>query len=507
MKTKLLTFVFVIVFALSAMVGCDLNGLMDNSSNDDGNDKGSSYVSLDINPEISLIVNGEGVVTSILAENDDAQVLLYGEDGLVGSNMEQVVERITDLAVELGYIDEENKVVDVIVSSENEETQLDIQSKINEKINKIAEKHNIELRSSSEGAYSLLCDLEELKAQFPDNEKIQELTLSKFKLAKSAFDIGELPIEEAVEMENEELIARVDNAYNKVEHFATKAYKEAKSLAYEAYDIAAGVVFDSVYSEFYMENITKYPSTYYYGALYQLFTTGYRGYEGLSVALARIEAIKEHELDEESVQNIADILGVEDIERLKNADGQITIESVEDYADKKIKNHKDSDEFENIKKGFRDKLGKVKEEVGKAVDNMREEYSPELMTIVNSGKVMADTIEKMCIMLPQESRDELKAYLDSYTAIIQETLENGLTSEMANSYAQKMKEKADEILAKIKDDLSDEDLLKIENRKNDLESSLSEAKKELNNALEEAESRAKTLLEERKNNRRSATKN
>ena len=67
MKKKLVAtaLIAVLCIALSAAVftGCE-------------QDNGKTYVSLDINPSVSLILDGKGAVLDVVAENEDAQVLM-----------------------------------------------------------------------------------------------------------------------------------------------------------------------------------------------------------------------------------------------------------------------------------------------------------------------------------------------------------------------------------------------------------------------------------------------
>ncbi|MBQ7879571.1 MAG: hypothetical protein IJ317_02870, partial [Clostridia bacterium] len=53
--------------------------------------KGVSYVGIDVNPSISLVLDEKNVVLSVTADNEDAQVLLYGEQ-LVGLSVEKALE-------------------------------------------------------------------------------------------------------------------------------------------------------------------------------------------------------------------------------------------------------------------------------------------------------------------------------------------------------------------------------------------------------------------------------
>ena len=61
-----------------------------------------AYVTIDINPSVELIVK-DGKVVSINAGNEDASILLSGED-LVGLTVEEATGKIVKLAEELGYL-------------------------------------------------------------------------------------------------------------------------------------------------------------------------------------------------------------------------------------------------------------------------------------------------------------------------------------------------------------------------------------------------------------------
>ena len=77
-------------------------------------DEAVSYVQVDVNPSLALSLDAGGDVLSVYAENEDAQVLLYGED-LTGLSAEDAIDKIAQLSVDLGYINENNYGVDVLV--------------------------------------------------------------------------------------------------------------------------------------------------------------------------------------------------------------------------------------------------------------------------------------------------------------------------------------------------------------------------------------------------------
>ena len=93
-----------------------------------------SFVGIDINPSIELTLDAKNKVISVSGANEDGQVLLYGESGIIGESAEKAVEKITKLAVSLGYLDEDNSVVLTNVTSAKKGKADDILKKINAKI-------------------------------------------------------------------------------------------------------------------------------------------------------------------------------------------------------------------------------------------------------------------------------------------------------------------------------------------------------------------------------------
>ncbi|MBQ8432405.1 MAG: hypothetical protein IJX28_05930 [Clostridia bacterium] len=80
-------------------------------------------VTVDINPGIELMVDDENKVISVTALNDDAGVLLAGEE-LLGKTPEEVTERILSLATDLGYLSKgedatEENTVQISVSGDS----------------------------------------------------------------------------------------------------------------------------------------------------------------------------------------------------------------------------------------------------------------------------------------------------------------------------------------------------------------------------------------------------
>ena len=107
---------FLVGLMACSMVACDVSGKNPNDTPNDTGDtvKGYSYLAIDINPSLELLVNGETVV-SVKACNEDAAVLLSGEN-LENMTVEEATEKVVELAEELGYLNEENDDVKITVS-------------------------------------------------------------------------------------------------------------------------------------------------------------------------------------------------------------------------------------------------------------------------------------------------------------------------------------------------------------------------------------------------------
>ena len=113
---------------LFSATACDQN-LWTDSSNETA-DGEYSYLAIDINPSIELVIKDE-IVVQVKACNEDAAVLLSGED-FTNMTVEEVSESIVELAEELGYLTEENDDVKITVSADSD--------KIIEKIKEFATK-------------------------------------------------------------------------------------------------------------------------------------------------------------------------------------------------------------------------------------------------------------------------------------------------------------------------------------------------------------------------------
>lgn len=468
-----------------------------------------AYISLDINPGVALTVDADGKVSSVYAENEDGRVLLYEETGIVGADYEDAVDKIVSLAIELGYLSEENSVVTASVTMGDDTSAEALLASVDSRITATAEAVGLAVTTDVEGAFSLLRDMDKMKDKFPDNPRIQALTPAKYQLALSASETGEVSLRAAVEMDSEELIEILDEAYVAVEEFATEEYNRKKTEALLIYETAHGAALDAVYLDYYTtpQNIMAHRTTAHLGGLYFMYSVTARGFALVADVLSYIEEIGYYELEEAQVSALMTALGMDtaEIEKLKDSEGKITIASIESYVDILFKNMPASTELELKKAAFSAALLLAEEQVMETVRALAAEYATEIREVIALGE------EGIALMEMYAFTDAAKADVaaaksefERVRALVESLLDGNVpTEEELREHADDMREHADGIYERIEEDLDDSEKQVIEDKKKDAEESVKDERdrfdEELRDAEEEAREHLRGQKEERKN--------
>ena len=464
MKKKLIAIITLclsLILAMPFFYGCGGNG---------GQASATSFVSLDINPSIELTLDNNNKVVSVRGTNEDGQVLLYGEANFVGKDVETVIQEITDLAIEHGYISQDNKVVNTSVSAESDQKAQDILNKINAKITATAKNASINVTVDGEGAYSLLRKYEQFKKAHPNSQVVKNLSVSEFKLAMSASETGEVSLEAAVELDTEKLVEIVSKAHAKMESYATDAYLMIKAQANSVYESAKGAALDLIYI----------PYSPIKGATYNLYKTSARTIDGVAQMLALFEKIGAYPLTDEQVANIVLALGLENSEAVKNSDGVVTLESVYAYVDKTIKNMTEEQATE-LKAQIETAITSIENSVDVQIKAKMDEMVKQIEGVLDAIVIENETINK-----------------------IVNGLKDGVTASELKGYADDLNQKASEVLAQIEAELTDEQKQNIANKKAEVEKTLSQAKAKFDKALADGEAQAIEKLNQLKQNRKTS---
>lgn len=170
-----------------------------------------SYVSIDINPSLELTLSPSETVTEVRAMNEDAVALLYGE-ALVGMQIEEALDKVVDLAIEMGYIDEsgENAIKYVAING-NLEKENQLSTLIQEKLQNGFSERGVNCQVLAKFGNTTAAEA-----------KLQRVSVGKMELIKAAREIDKsLRVSELKEMSvsqiNEIITSYDSSAINEAE--------------------------------------------------------------------------------------------------------------------------------------------------------------------------------------------------------------------------------------------------------------------------------------------------
>lgn len=515
---KALSVIILIIMVSSIILtttSCSIFNISKNNNKTNNNDNtnnnvveipADSYVSVDINPEITLTLDKNGVVLTAVGENEDAQVLLWGEKSLVGMNIEAAVEQITLLASELGYLSEENGTVSVIASGCENSAALDaLVSKISAKITATAKQSDLSVTVDTEGAYSLLRQYEAFINEHPD--LASTVTVSKFKMALAAHESGDITLVGAVELDDSELIKRIAGAHSEIEAYYTETYEKLHAEAMRVYEIALETEVEKVYAEYLVKKGMILDAKILYAYIYQMYAIASRGLFAAAGTIDFFDTARNYELDEARVSAILISLGLNENEadKLKDSDGKITLDSVLEYADVYLKNLDENVDKEAIKAAIDASIASAEADVIAEADRLANEYKPQIRNMIESSKLVKSTYDSVIgtisPLLPQSLKDEFNGLIADYEKALS-TLDTILSGESFDTddiraVAIDLKASADKTLGKLEGMLNDDALAEIESEKQAKRDALSAQKaifeQTIANARKDAEERLAAL--------------
>ena len=499
MKSKLKS-IFTVLLALT--MGTSLVACNQNNGDNNGDDNSAqtpvalgeavSFVSIQINPEIEITIDANDLVTSIYGANEDGQILLHGEEDLVGEPIEEVVEIVTDLANEYDYLNEENSVVNTIITSKHKNKINALKNKVNDKIKSRGNKFGFEVKTDEEGSFSLVDAYEKFIEENPTYEGV--LTIDKFKLAYSISEAGDIDLLDAVEMDEEELITMLKDLHDSLKGVATDAFKKAKKEAERIYDQAVGEEEAKAYEDYFAKN----PSALAYrGNIYTAYKTAEIGFNSLVRAIDLHDKVEDVVLSEDTVNMVIEELGVDadKVDLLKGKDGKVTINSVKHYLDRTFKNIFDIEEKDAFKEIAQNLLAKLEVLVKQNLDLSA--YNGDLTVIKNQiAKQISIVNDKVKDMqeIPQEVTDFV-AEMEQVIADIETVIADGtLSKEVLMDFAKQMEDGATEILELIEEDFSEHDRNEIHHMREQRKEGCHEEKDRFNGAMHDAEVSAKDYI-------------
>ena len=278
------------------------------SASDSGSDLHTAaytYLAIDINPSIELLVR-ENKVVGVKAGNDDASVLLSGED-FTGMTVEEASEKIVALAEKMGYLNEKAEV-------------------------------NSNPRSKDERT------VKKLQAENP--EVYKDLTPAKVRIIEAIMEYdSSMTYEKGAGMKVSELADMLEDLADEYEDMVTDEVEDKFESRYDEAKAEIERRIAAVYGEEYLAAWDRYAA--------------------LETAFDRIEDKAENvSLSDEDVAAVMELLGISD-RTLLEENGAVTPDSVDDYLDKHFdddKNEDEEEENEDVEDAVEDILDKYDED-------------------------------------------------------------------------------------------------------------------------------------------------
>lgn len=452
----------------------------------------TSQVSLDVNPEIELVLDQNNKVMSIKCENEDARVLLYNEVSLEGMDYKAAVEKIVNLAVEYGYLDSENTVVNTRVSSENALIEAEILGQVNAKVVATADALSLTVTTTDELPFSLLREYEKYVAQNPD----AQIDQSDFAFAyETAQELG-IDVESAINESKANLVKKAHDAFDKVSIYMDEAYLKAKALAENAFDMAYSNAVDGLYATYYTTHRLTSPSTLYYGIAYQTYKVAGTSLQSGARLLETATTYAQNALNDQTVSDLVQSINeaqniISDVTVLEDGNGNVTLDTINAFVDKYYKNLDESEKAE-FKAKFTTVMNSVTDTVNQIITQNVQPIIEEVESALGSLKDKFDSFVGKEYMTGFTTT--FQKFNDVLTSLSQDVTNKQVTAQKLRDYADQMIDEADEMLAKINADLSEQEKTEVEGMRRNVENTINLAKQTLNSALDSAYQSASNYL-------------
>ena len=296
-----------------------------------------SYVAVDINPSVEFLVDKDGKVVTVIPENEDAQILLAGEE-LEGLTFEAAIDKVGTLAVKCGYLKNDNNQVTITVSGSVE---------LSASLYDVA-KAAIETAGKAVGAvvtegtnYLLEREVAYLKSNNQGKEGYDTLTAGKLRLIKTAMLADRtLTMDDAVKMSEEDLVKRVNEHKEYLKGKVETSLAIATEGATTLYEVSKQAYLDSAYvsvaSQSLKSDILGGGAKTYNAAKYLALNATYGILNGVSDMLDIYKA--NPVITEDDVLNLlnfvdadADEEAVAVVNEIKAAYGECTLDNIQKY--------------------------------------------------------------------------------------------------------------------------------------------------------------------------------
>ena len=199
-------------------------------------------------------------------------------------------------------------------------------------------------------------------------------------------------------------------------------------------------------------------------------------------------------IEELNVQKEEIIAGITDEE------GNVTIESINEYLDKLVKNIENEEiqaELQQVKAELKVVRGKVKEKCHK----IHADYKVQIEAMIKTIEATKTTISTAIAALPEEYKAVVNEYLaemDLMVQTIKTGLQDGCDLETIKTWIEDFRVKEADLLETIENDLSEEELAEVEELKAKASETVNTLKDKLDKAMTDAHNQSREYLHNKK---------
>ena len=218
----------------------------------------TTYVTMDVNPSVELVLDQNNVVLDVVSANQDAAVMLYNQDNIVGADVSVASKNIINAAIDLKYVSkEDSKNVQINVSSSDTAKVDAVFTETSASIKAELDLAGIQAKVEKGVDYMLEKELAVVKENKAGVKGYDDtLTVSKYRLVKRAMLANvTLSMDETVVMSEAELIKQIDYAKDQVKNAYDKTTALAMKVAQNAYDKAVDEILEAQYTAVYAKGL------------------------------------------------------------------------------------------------------------------------------------------------------------------------------------------------------------------------------------------------------------
>jgi len=185
----------------------------------------TSYLAIDINPGVELIIDEDGIVISVGHVNEAAEVLVGGLE-LEGIPHEEALDKILESAIEAGYIDVDSDENIVTITADNEDLENEA-------------KDNAQTALEERGVGAAIFG-GEMKEEYFDLAEEYDIGVGRARLISRAVEIDEaLTFEEALELSHGEIMQILRDAHRAhMDEFIAERREQAQAMKEEMREMA-----------------------------------------------------------------------------------------------------------------------------------------------------------------------------------------------------------------------------------------------------------------------------